>query len=258
LPWRRTRDPYQILVSEIMLQQTQVARVLEFYPRFIARFPDFRRLSRASLRLVLKEWQGLGYNRRALMLKKLSGVIMERHGGTLPADHELLLELPGIGKATAGAVLAFAFRKPAVFIETNIRRVYLHFFFPGCGGVRDAEIFPLVVETLDRRNPREWYYALMDYGAMLAKTVRNPNRRSAHFKTQSRFRGSLREGRGAIIRAFSTDCSLSLAQLQGRCPGSGHIFSKALEALRREGFLHVQGERVSITEDGIAPHIWRD
>lgn len=200
MPWRETRDPYRIFVSEIMLQQTQVARVLEKYPSFVRALTSFRALAAASAREVLFLWQGLGYNRRALFLHRAAQVITRDHRGLLPCDHATLRTLPGIGEATAGSLLAFAYNAPAPFIETNIRRVYLHHFFPGRSGVSDKEILPFVERTLDSKNPREWYYALMDYGAMLAKTVPNPNVRSASYSRQKGFKGSVREARGAILK----------------------------------------------------------
>ena len=200
MPWRQTKNPYHILVSEIMLQQTQVDRVMGKYGEFLAKFPDFETLARAPWPEVLAIWQGLGYNRRALALKRLAQGVMENWGGTLPTSAEDLRSLPGIGPATAGALLAFAFAQPVAFIETNIRRVFLHFFFADREGVTDREILPLVEETLDRKRVRDWYYALMDYGAELKGSFPNPNRRSAHYARQSPFAGSNREVRGFILK----------------------------------------------------------
>jgi A/G-specific adenine glycosylase len=201
-PWRRTANPYKIVVSEIMLQQTQVERVHDKYLEFISAFPDFDSLSKASQKDVLALWQGLGYNRRALALKRLAEDVVSKHGGTLPRDVEALSSLPGIGKTTAGEILAFAFNIPAVFIETNIRRVFIHEFFDGEVDVKDREILPLVEATVDRENPREWYWALMDYGSMLKRDVVNPNRRSAHYTKQSPFNGSDRRIRGIVLRTL--------------------------------------------------------
>ena len=167
LPWRRTRDAYRILVSEVMLQQTQVARVQTFYENFIKKFPSFATLARSKKSDVLRAWQGLGYNRRALALKELAVIIVKKYGSKLPRDRKTLESLPGVGPYTAGAVRAFAWGQPDVFIETNIRRVFIHFFFPRRKKVSDREILLLVEKTLDRRDVRAWYFALMDYGAML-------------------------------------------------------------------------------------------
>ena len=166
-PWRETTDPYAILVSEIMLQQTQTDRVVPKYLDFLEAFPDFDHLAAASLKDVLAKWQGLGYNRRGKALRDAAQMVVERFGGKLPDFYEDLLTFPGIGPYTAGAVCAFAFDQPVVFMDTNIRRVFIHFFFPDREGVRDSEIVPLVEKTLDRKLPREWYSALMDYGALL-------------------------------------------------------------------------------------------
>jgi A/G-specific adenine glycosylase len=187
------RDSYRILVSEIMLQQTQVERVLDKYKVFIRIFPDFSSLAVAPLADILKVWQGLGYNRRAVALQKIAISVMKESRGRLPVTREELLKLPGIGKYTASAILTFACNQPNIFIETNIRRVFIHFFFRDRENISDAEILPLIEMTLDAGNPREWYYALMDYGAMLKKTVENPNRKSSHYKKQAPFHGSNRQ-----------------------------------------------------------------
>jgi A/G-specific adenine glycosylase len=200
MPWRETRDPYHILVSELMLQQTPVNRVLEKYREFISLFPDAEALAKAPLRLVLTVWQGLGYNRRALALQQIARVLVGQHKGKVPSSLDDLVSLPGIGKATASAILAFAFNQPVVFIETNIRTVFIHCFFPQRDAVSDEEILPLVTQTLDSDNPREWYYALMDYGSFLKKTIANAGRKSRHYQKQSPFDGSNRQVRGRIVR----------------------------------------------------------
>ena len=170
LPWRKTKDPYRILVSEFMLQQTQVARVAEKYEPFIERFPDFASLARAPLGDVIRAWSGLGYNRRALHLRETARIVVSRFDGRLPRGFDDLRALPGIGAATAAEIMNFAFNEPRAFIETNVRAVYIHHFFPGRKKVADAEILPLVERTLDAKNPRRWFYALMDYGVMLKKS----------------------------------------------------------------------------------------
>jgi len=200
--WRHIENPYQIVVSEIMLQQTQTYRVEPKFEQFIATFPDFELLAQASLRDVLTMWQGLGYNRRAKFLHELAQKIVTEHGGYLPQSPEILQTLPGIGKATAASICAFAFNMPTVFIETNIRAVYIHSFFPTQEIVSDKELMPLIAQTVDSENPRQWYYALMDYGVFLKKLHKNPSRKSAHHVQQSRFEGSDRQIRGAIIRAL--------------------------------------------------------
>ncbi|MBI3442498.1 MAG: A/G-specific adenine glycosylase [Candidatus Sungbacteria bacterium] len=221
-----------------MLQQTQVERVVTKYRAFLKKFPNFAALHRASLVQVLTEWQGLGYNRRALMLKKLAARVMADYKGKLPADPKLLDALPGIGKGTAGAIAAFAFQIPVPFIETNIRRVYLHFFFPTRHDVPDRDLLDLIGQTLHAKNPREWYYALMDYGAMLGRQEKeNPNRRSRHYASQSRFEGSNRQLRGKILRMMLRGAGLTVAQVGQKTKQPNARIEKILMGLERDGFL---------------------
>lgn len=188
------------MVSEFMLQQTQVVRVLKKYPEFIQQFPTIVDLANASVRDVLFAWQGLGYNRRALSLHKTAQEIVQQHNGVVPCSVEKLVALPGIGQSTAGAICAFGFNKPVAFIETNISRVYIHFFFASQKQVKDSEIMCVLEQTVDQKNPREWYYALMDYGAMLATTVQNPNTKRTTYHKQSQFEGSDRQIRSHIVK----------------------------------------------------------
>lgn len=242
LPWRRTHDPYAILVSEVMLQQTQVARVLDAYPRFIALFPTVLSLARAEVSDVLSAWSGLGYNRRALSLHRAAGIIADENGGRVPDSVAGLRRLPGVGAATAAAVCAFAYERPQPFIETNIRAAFIQFFFPSLDGIADADILPLVEKTLDRDDPREWFYALMDYGVWVKKTFGNPGRRSKHHTVQSRFAGSRRELRAQALRALlalrptGADPAMVRDLLPGPRRGLDEVRS-VLDDLGREGFL---------------------
>lgn len=250
-PWRRTKNPYHILVSEVMLQQTQVARVVPKYKFFLKKFPTIQAIARASLRDVLRAWQGLGYNRRALSLKKSAEMVLKRFGGKVPSDSRLLNSLPGVGEGTAGAIRAFAFNKPVVFIETNIRRVYIYFFFKNRRKVSDKEILPLVEEALDRKNPREWYWALMDYGARLRRgyggqAILNPNRKSAHYAKQAKFTGSKRELRGKILKLLVQRKSGTITQIAKTTLWPRSEVLGALRELEGEGFVVVKGGKVSI------------
>jgi A/G-specific adenine glycosylase len=245
-PWRQTSNPYHILASEIMLQQTQTERVDGKYQRFIEVFPDFIALAKADLNSILSLWQGLGYNRRALALKAIAEIVVCEFQGRLPDTYDELIKLPGIGKATAGAILAFAFNKPAVFIETNIRRVFIHFFFQDRQDITDKEILPLVEKTLDRKNPRNWYYALMDYGAMLKKSVPNPNRKSAHYTKQSRFEGSDRQIRGMILHILVEKSSVTEKTLVESIEKETSRVKKILADLEKEGFIVQEGTSVRI------------
>jgi len=246
MPWRETRDPYRILVSEIMLQQTQVDRVRGKYESFLEAFPDLAALASAPLDRVLAGWQGLGYNRRAVALHRGARILRQEHRGLVPDDTAALVALPGIGAATAASIRAFAFDAPVVFIETNIRRVFIHEFFPGREAVADAELLPLVAAALDRRSPREWYYALMDYGAALARRVPNPNRRSRNYARQSRFEGSDRQLRGAILRALVGGAALTAAGVARAAGGDSERVLRLLGDLEREGFVQLIGRRFGI------------
>ena len=244
LPWRRASEPYRILVSEIMLQQTQVSRVLTKYDLFLRHFPTVFALAKAPLYKVIAAWQGLGYNRRALALKRLAQAVVSHYAGKIPERLEELQLLPGIGKATAGAICAFAFNQPAVFIETNIRSVFIHHFFKGCAHVDDDELLPYVERELDRRNPRRWYSALMDYGVYLKEQNPNPSRKSSHYVKQSPFQGSDRQVRGQIIKILVARRSTSVNELS-RLIGRKR-FSLILAALQRDGLITQKGVRVSI------------
>jgi A/G-specific adenine glycosylase len=187
------------MVSEIMLQQTQAARVIPKYQEFLTLFPTVQSLAAASLADVLKAWSGLGYNRRAKFLWQAAGQIKN----TFPDTLDDLVALPGVGVNTAGAILAYSFNQPVVFIETNIRSVYIHHFFEDRRDVHDTEILPIVKVTLDKEHPREWYWALMDYGVYIKNTVGNTSRNSKHYTKQSTFAGSRRQIRGQIIKLLS-------------------------------------------------------
>jgi len=236
MPWRETGDPYRIVVSEIMLQQTQVDRVLGRYEEFITAFPDIVSLAEASLEEVLRVWQGLGYNRRALSLKRLAEEVVRNHGGVLPRTVESLTALPGIGNYTASAFAAFAFNEPVVFIETNIRTVFIHFFFPEQEKVNDREIARLVDESLDRKDPRNWYYALMDYGTMLKKSGVKGHRMSAHYKKQTPFKGSDRQVRGAILKLLIKNKTVS-------APSMTELLGESEDKIRRN--------LVDLVQDGL-------
>ena len=215
LPWRRTHDPYGIWVSEVMLQQTQVARVDGRWQRWLARFPSIDALANAEVADVLEEWQGMGYNRRALSLRAAAQAMVDG-GGEMPSDERELVALPGIGPATAAGIRAFAFDLPATYLETNVRTVFLHELFSDAEDVPDSALLPLVRETCPKDagnpddDPRTWYYALLDYGAHLKRTVPNPSRRSRSHVRQSRFEGSHRQKRAGVVRLL-----LEARQLDG-------------------------------------------
>ncbi len=244
LPWRKTRDPYKILVSEIMLQQTRVSQVLKIYPRFLKTFPDFKTLDKVPFRDILRVWKGLGYNQRALALKKIAGIVVRKYGGKLPKTQPELLCFPGIGEATSQSILVFAFNVPEVFIETNIRRVFLYHFFPKKDNVSDHEIIKWVRKTLDYENPREWYFALMDYGSTLPKSA---NRRSSRYIKQKPFKGSLREIRGKILSILLEKGSVSRPYLSKRLDVKSIILRKILLKMKEEGLLVFSKNRITLS-----------
>lgn len=247
LPWRQTCDPYAILVSEVMLQQTQVERVVPKYLAFLAAFPTPAALAAASVPELLAAWQGLGYNRRALALQATARRIDGDFAGHLPTDMDLLRTLPGIGPYTAAAVLAFACDQPTLVLETNIRAVYLHTFFPGEERVSDRQLLPLVEATLDRRRPRDWYNGLMDLGGELKRRHGNPARRSAHHARQGRFAGSDREIRGAVLRLLLGQEALPLAELERLLPREAGRVARLVDCLVAEGFLEYRAGGVALS-----------
>jgi len=229
-----------------MLQQTGADRVISRYEPFLARFPDFPALAEATPAEVLAAWQGLGYNRRALALKNLAERVTDDLGGCLPDDERQLRALPGIGPYTAAAVMVFAFNRPVVMIETNIRRVFIHCFFQDRTGIDDSEIRPLVRDTLDRGDPRGWYNALMDYGAFLSTLPENPNKRSRHYQRQSRFEGSVRQVRGRILRILLESGQIAETVLCGNLDISQAAIEPVLRGLEEEGFIECHKGMVSI------------
>lgn len=217
LPWREPEadgsfDPYKIMVSEIMLQQTQVSRVIPKYQEFLTQLPTVHDLAKSSLGDVLRLWQGLGYNRRAKFLWQAAQKVEQEYKGVIPDDQMQLTKLPGIGINTAGAICAYAYNQPIVFVETNIRTVYIHHFFNDRDDVHDKELMPIIEQTIDKEHPREFYWALMDYGSHLKQEVGNVSRSSKHYAKQSKFEGSRRQIRGQILKLLGTK-QLTSAQI---------------------------------------------
>jgi A/G-specific adenine glycosylase len=296
LPWRKNTKPYNVYVSEIMLQQTQVDRVVDFFNKWMKEFPTIKALAEAKQSDVLRLWKGLGYNSRAIRMKRTAQIIMEKFGGKFPKSYEDILSLPGIGPYTAGAISAFAYNQPVSMIETNIRRVYLHHFFPtpqskhtrplrvapslkeradfvtsiqklescnqveisapsfrgggrrpGASGIHDKELIKLIEKTVDQENPREWYWALMDYGSYLGKTIPNPNKKSRHYTKQSKFEGSNREIRGKILEILLEKKKLSVEKLEEKLESFSDDKDRIetiVSGLEREGFLILKNGKV--------------
>lgn len=265
LPWRNTRDPYAIWISEVMLQQTQVPRVLGRWEAWLDQFPSVFALAEAPVAQVLAAWQGMGYNRRALALQAAARQVVDAYDGVFPHEARELVALPGIGPATAQGIRSFAFDLPGVYLETNVRTVFLHHCFPDTAGVPDRELVPLVeaacpaapgaaapgpyVEPADAGDtPRSWYYALLDYGAELKRTIPNPSRRSSAYTRQSKFEGSRRQKRAEVVRMLLAAGESGLASQEveqglsafearaGRGIVDGELVRGILADLVREGF----------------------
>ncbi len=235
MPWREDTRPYYVLVSEIMLQQTQVDRVIPKFEAFIQRFPSIEDLAEAPLADVLTLWSGLGYNRRAKFLHEAAKMVVGVFEGEFPSEVSELVRLPGVGVNTAGAIMAYSFNKPVVYIETNVRTVYFYHFFQGQGEISDKQLKEIAETTIDREHPRQWYWALMDYGSYLKRQGAGLNDVSRHYKKQSQLKGSIREIRGQILKALTSEDKTS-AQLQ-ELVEVDERFAPALEGLMKDGLI---------------------
>ncbi|MDP2641428.1 MAG: A/G-specific adenine glycosylase [Candidatus Yanofskybacteria bacterium] len=245
LPWRNTKDPYKILVSEIMLQQTQVSRVLPKYEEFLRAFPTPKALAKTADAKLLSVWKGLGYWRRARYLKETAFLLQEEFP-KIPAQLELL---PGIGPYTARALACFAFQHQEAFLDTNIRRVYLHFFFANTTNVSDKEILTIAQKAVWKRNPREWHYALFDYGAIELKD-KSINKRSRHYAKQSKFEGSFRSFRTKVVRFLldqpnQTASSMKIARML-RDAETLYSPGNIVQSLLKDGLIKKKGKSYSL------------
>lgn len=245
MPWRDNTDPYYVMVSEIMLQQTQVERVIPKFNTFIEQFPTIEDLANAKLEAVLRQWNGLGYNRRAKFLHEAAKMVVNAYNGEFPQTIEGLCTLPGVGPNTAGAIAAYSLNIPAVFIETNVRTVYFYHFFAHEETVSDAELRKFVAETIDTEHPREWYWALMDYGSFLKRSGVRLNSKSKHHVKQSPLAGSLREMRGMIIRELTSNGPQLLSTLE-HTYGADSRFLPALDDLQAEKLVHLRGATLAL------------
>lgn len=219
-----------------MLQQTQAERVAPKYIAFLKKFPSLGSLARAGEREVLSLWSGLGYNRRALYLCRTAKIILEQHKGVVPGDPDILETFPGLGKYTSRAVVTFSYDLPCIFIETNIRSVFIETFFKKTKRqITDKEILPLIEKTLPKIKLQQWYYALMDYGAYLKKVKKVSNVRHAIYKKQKPFKGSLREVRGSIIRYLLTEKrGVKLSSIFSKIPFEKERIVEAVKLLVKE------------------------
>lgn len=248
LPWRMPEadgsyDPYKIMVSELMLQQTQVSRVIPKYHAFLVQFPTVQALANAPQSEVITAWSGLGYNRRARFLHQAAQQVCADFSGEVPRNTTQLVALPGIGKNTAAAIAAYAYNQPVFFVETNIRTVYIHHFFANQDAVNDQVILDLVERSVDHENPREWYWALMDYGVHIKSSVGNVARQSAHYVKQSAFVGSKRQIRGELLRILANGPA-SYDQIANTI--TDQRLAQVVEDLIAEKLVEKQGNQLSL------------
>lgn len=282
LPWRQTRDPYRILISEVMLAQTQVERVIPKYLRFIERFPTVAALAEASTADVLRYWQGLGYNSRAVRLKELAGAVLERYGGTIPRDEHALRSLPGVGPYTVAAVRAFAFDADDAAVDTNVRRVVHRLLygmeFPAAKTERELHADARAFVPADAGH--DWNSAMMDLGASIC-TARAPKclicpmrnvcaaapvearalevaRKTWSGRNAVRpmpFEQTARYARGRVVerlRALPAGQRISLMELErdlcGQLEKTRWTLGTIVDALSRDGLVEVQDRRIGLKE----------
>lgn len=236
--WRETQDAYHILLSELMLQQTQTGRVVPKYHLFLDTWPTLKDLAQSSLTDVLYAWKGLGYNRRAKALQQIA-IKSAQFNYTLPNDESILLTFPMIGPATAAAIRSFAYGEKSIYLETNIRRIIIHHFFNSALKVHDKEIkeilLPLVEMQIDVRN---WYYALMDYGVHLKKEGVVSNRRSSHYTKQTPFENSHRQIRSTLLFILTQEGSKKEVDLVTITSFEQERILLALQSLKDDGLIH--------------------
>ncbi len=244
--WREEINPYFVVCSEIMLQQTQTDRVAPKFDLFVQTHPSFTALASASFEDVLRVWKGLGYNRRALNLQKIAQRVVHEFDGKLPSDPEILETFNGIGHATARSIAAFAFNAPTAFIETNIRTVFIYFFFKNEKDVTDKQLMPLIQASVSPDRAREWYYALMDYGVMLKKTVGNVSRLSAHYTKQSKFEGSDRQIRGMVLQVLLDHKAADYNQLPIIVNKEAARTHKIINQMIKEGLVKKLNDRLEL------------
>lgn len=242
MPWRDEPIFYYVLVSEIMLQQTQVPRVLTKFAEFMERFPTIEDVAAASLADILRVWQGLGYNRRAKYLHEAAHFIAK---SGLPTTREELVNLPGIGQNTAAAIMNYVYEVPTAYVETNIRTVYFYHFFADRTDVSDEEVLEMVEMTIDREHPRAWFWALMDYGSELKSQGNGRLDTSRHYKKQSPLEGSVRQVRGKIITALSVR-DYTQSELRDAVHADER-FEKALNGLMHEKLVSIKNDMIHLT-----------
>ncbi|MBR4349580.1 MAG: hypothetical protein IKP99_02525 [Bacteroidales bacterium] len=245
MPWREDTNPYNVLLSEIMLQQTQVSRVLLKYEEFKSAFPTLQALAEADFQEVLSHWSGLGYNRRARFLHETAKMLVAQK--SFPDDADSLQKCPGIGENTAAAIVVYAFNKPLTFLETNVRTVLIYSFFQEADEKIDEHVLKdLAEQTLYVKNPRKWYWALMDYGTYLKKTEGNFNRKSTKHTIQSKFEGSFRQKRAATLRCLLKNGPMTIDELAETQRIGESLMVEIVETLKKDSLVTEVNNRIII------------
>ncbi|EKE40297.1 hypothetical protein ENUP19_0304G0045 [Entamoeba nuttalli] len=245
LPWRETTDKYKILVSEVMLQQTQVTRVIEKYKSWLIRFPTIQDLAKANLADVLEEWNGLGFNSRGKRLRDLAIEVCERYNGIIPSSVDKLLNLPGIGPYTANAVLIFSENQDIATVDANIRRILIHELSLD-EKTPENILFAYANKCLPLGRSRDWHNALMDYGALVATGKKTGI--TAKSK-QSKFEGSRRSYRAELLRRIrKNNGSLSIENCEEVIKGTKYTLEEIIEGLEKDGIVHKEGDFIILNK----------
>lgn len=238
-PWRMTTDRYAIMVSEVMLQQTQADRVARRFPLWLERFPDVQALASASLREVLDAWSGLGYNSRGQRLHRAASMIVEQHGGEVPGDPAQLIGLPGIGAYTSRSIPVFADNLDLAAVDTNIRRVLIHELnLPE--SITPKALMEVAEEVLPKGRSCDWHNALMDYGAMELTSKKTG---IAPLTRQSTFKGSRRWYRSALLRELLATGELSRESVEERYAECPHGIGSIVDSMVEEAMIEEYGEQ---------------
>lgn len=242
LPWRKTTNPYYILLSEIMLQQTQVDRVIEKYNLFTNKYPNIQDLANANTAQLIKDWSGLGYNRRVIFLQKCAQAVLKEYQGKMPTTCEELLGLPGIGPYTAAAICSFAYNHEVPCIDTNIRRVLIH-ELKLKETIDQKELREIAKNAIPKNKSREWHNALMDYGSSVL-TVKKTGIKP--IGKQPKFKDSRRYYRGQVLKMLKENKSVTIPLLKKVFAKIENEIKDILKDLQRDGLIIVEKERIKL------------
>lgn len=242
LPWRKTEDPYEILVSELMLQQTQVPRVIIKFQTFLQAFPTAAALADASRASVIKAWAGLGYNRRALYLHECAKQIVTKFDGVLPRDPEQLMELPGIGPYMCRSVLIFAFNQDVAAVDTNIRRILIAEGF-ATQKTSPKDMQKIAERVLPHGRSRDWHNALMDYGSLV---LTSQGTGIKPLSKQSSFYKSFRWYRSKVVKLIIKEEEVTVARIARELEKEKEFVAQVIESLRKDNLISLRGKKITL------------